>query len=308
MKKALVIGSINLDITGNIDHYPKLGETILASNTSITPGGKGANQALSLQKMGVAVTMVGRTGQDQLAEPALAELSRHHVDLTEVRQSSKKPTGLAMIWVDKNGNNSIVVSSGANAELTVEDIRELEGLIASSAAVVLQLEIPVETVFAAAKMAKKHHVPVILNAAPAASLSTEMFATIDVLVCNETEASLLTGEEIHTIEDAKVAAGVLLKKIGLGKVIITLGESGTIYTETGGEINHQPAFKIEPVDSVAAGDAFVGGLVACLIQKKTLKEAVMWGSACGAITATRQGAQTALPEKKEVEAFIRSRQ
>jgi len=308
MKKALVIGSINLDIAGNVDHYPKLGETILASSTAITPGGKGANQALSLQKMGVDVAMIGRTGQDQFAEPALSELKKHHVDLTEVRQSDKKPTGLAMIWVDKNGNNSIVVSPGANAELSAADIHELEGVISSSAAVVLQLEIPVETVFAAARTAKKHHIPVILNTAPAASLSDEMFAMVDVLVCNETEASLLTGEEIHTIEDAKAAASALLKKIGQGKVIITLGESGTIYAETGGEINYQPAFKIEPVDSVAAGDAFVGGLVACLIQKKALNEAVIWGSACGAITATRQGAQTALPEKKEVEAFIRSRQ
>ncbi len=307
-EKVLVIGSINLDIVGSVGHYPKLGETILATNTSLSAGGKGANQALSLQKMGIDVVMVGRTGQDIFADLALSELRKYHVDLTEVKQNEKQSTGLAMIWVDKNGNNSIVVSPGANSELSATGIHDLEGLFSSSAALVIQLEIPIETVFEAAKTAKKHGIPVILNSAPAAELSDEMFLAIDVLICNETEASLLTGIEIHAIEEAKAAARHLLGKIGEGKVIITLGEMGTIYTENMEVVNYQPAFKVEPIDSVGAGDAFVGGLAACLIWKMPLKEAVIWGNACGAIATTRRGAQISLPEMKEVEIFIRSHQ
>ncbi|MCC6147546.1 MAG: ribokinase [Anaerolineaceae bacterium] len=307
-EKVLVIGSINLDIIGNVERYPRLGETVLAAGTILAAGGKGANQALSLQKMGADVIMAGRTGGDIFAELALAELRSHGVDLAEVKESPGQPTGLAMIWVDKNGDNAIVVSPGANAELSAADIHEMESLFSSAVALVMQLEIPIETVFQAAKTAKKHAVPVILNTAPAAKLSDEMFTAIDVLICNESEAALLSGAEIHTLEDAKAAARSLLGKIGAGKVIITLGELGTIYTENGGAVNYQPAFEVEAVDSVGAGDAFVGGLVACLIREMPLREAVTWGNACGALAATRRGAQVSLPDMQEVEFFIRSRQ
>lgn len=307
MKKALVIGSINVDIVCAVDRCPQLGETILALDTSFIPGGKGANQALSLQKMGVDVVLVGKTGCDDFAAIALTELSKHGVDLSRIRQTQEKPTGLAMILVDRKGDNSIVVSSGANGAFSREDISGLESLISASSALVLQLEIPLDRVLEAAQIAKKHGVPVILNTAPAAELPEVLLAAVDILICNETEASILSGVSIHSIEEAKLAASVLHKKIGAGKVIITLGETGTVYAGTSGEINFQPAFKVQAVDTVAAGDAFVGGLVSCIIQGMTLQEAVIWGNACGAVTVTKRGAQISLPEKAEIERFLSSR-
>jgi ribokinase len=297
-----VVGSLNMDLVIRAPRIPQPGETIIGGAFHTVPGGKGANQAVAAARLGAHVAMVGRVGNDPYGEVLLQSLSEAGVDGNCVTQDNEASTGVALIVVDDNGQNSIVVASGANMRLAPSDVERAEASIAASDALVLQLECPLQTVMRAAEIAHRHGVIVVLNPAPARSLPAELLAHLDVLIPNESEAMLLTNTPLTERFEAKSVAGLLLNQ-GVGAVVITLGARGALVArEEGTELI--PAFPVEPVDTTAAGDAFVAGFAVAMANGKSLPEAVRWGNGAGALAATRLGAQSSLPQLVELERFL----
>jgi ribokinase len=246
--------------------------------------------------------MIGRVGRDAFANPLLENLVAAGVDHTFVTRDSEAVTGVALIVVDDAGQNSIVVVSGANRRLSPADVDAAEVTIAAADALLLQLESPLETVTRAAEVARIHGVTVILNPAPARPLPGELLSLVDVLVPNESETALLTGLPVGNRAEAESAAEAL-RDIGVGTVILTLGDRGALLAqERGAELF--PAFDVTPMDTTAAGDAFVGGFAVALAEDKSLAEAVRWGNAGGALATTKLGAQPSLPTRQAVEALV----
>ena len=300
--RIVVVGSLNMDLVTRTERIPQPGETILGGDLQTFPGGKGANQAVAARRMGAQVSMIGRVGQDAFAVPLLQTLGEAGVDSSHVLQDPSAATGVAIIVVDQRGQNSIVVCSGANAHLSPQDIRAAEPAIAGADALLLQLESPLETVRCAAEIARGHGVRVILNPAPARPLPEALLRTVDVLVPNESEAALLTGLPVEDVPQVEAAAA-RLHKMGAEAVVVTLGERGALYLYKG-ESHRVPAFKVTPVDTTAAGDAFMGGFAVALAEGKPFAEAVRWGNAAGALATTKMGAQPSLPERGAVENLI----
>ena len=296
----VVVGSLNMDLVIRTPHIPQPGESILGRDFQTLPGGKGANQAVAAARIGAQVTMVGRVGRDGFGETLLGTLAAAGIDNQYVIKDESAATGVALIVVDEAGQNSIVVASGANMSLTVDDVIAAEAAIAAADVLLLQLESPLAVVERAAEVATQHGVTVILNPAPAQKLPTSLLSKVDILIPNETETSLLTGLTLSTpIEQAAEA----LFDLGVGKIIMTLGEKGAMYIDHDG---HElvPAFKIAPVDTTAAGDAFVGGFAVALAEKQPLAKAVRWGNASGALAATKMGAQPSLPDRAALLALL----
>jgi ribokinase len=293
-----------MDLVVRSPRIPVPGETIIGSDFQTLPGGKGANQAVAAVRLGARVSMVGRVGQDAFADSLLANLTENGVDGTFVSQDPAAATGVALITVDDAGQNSIVVASGANMQLSVVEVEAAEAVIAAAKVLLLQLESPLETVIRAAEIAQKHGVTVILNPAPAPAepLPAQLLSMVDIIIPNETETSLLTGLPVENDDQANAAAAVL-REIGVGTVILTLGERGSLLAsqET---TEHFPAFEITPVDTTAAGDAFVAGLATALAEEKSLADAICWGNATGALAATKLGAQPSLPTRDELMALV----
>ena len=300
--RVIVVGSLNMDLVARSSRIPKPGETIIGGEFRTVPGGKGANQAVAAARMGAEVSMVGRLGQDAFAQPLLENLSAAGIDYTFVKQDPGAATGVALIVVDNAGENSIVVASGANMRLTPEDVDAAASSIASADALLLQLENPLETVVRAAEVARHNGVTVLLNPAPARSLPEQLLSLVDVLIPNETEAALLTGLPVSTEEEATAAAAAL-QGLGVGSVIITLGERGAFFA-SGEKTVAIPAFDVTPVDTTAAGDAFVAGFGVALAEGRSMADSVRWGNAAGALAATKLGAQPSLPTREEVEALL----
>ena len=297
-----VVGSLNMDLVARTPRIPQPGETIIGSDFRTVPGGKGANQAVAVARLGPQVSMVGRVGRDAFAQPLLDNLAAVGVDHTFVLQDPGAATGVALIVVDDAGENSIVVASGANARLSPADVDAAESAIAAADGLLLQLESPLETVSRAAEIARAHEVTVILNPAPARPLPAELLAMVDVLIPNESETALLTGLPVGDQAQTRAAATALLD-LGVGTVILTLGERGAMLAQEG-RTELVPAFTVTPVDTTAAGDAFVGGLVVALAEGRALSEAVRWGNATGALATTKLGAQPSLPTRQEVESLL----
>lgn len=297
-----VVGSLNMDLVVRSPRIPQPGETIIGYEWHTIPGGKGANQTVAAARMGGLVSMVGRVGGDAFAQPLMENLADCGVDHTHVTRDLEAATGVALITVDDEGENTIVVASGANKQLSPQDVEAAEDLIAASKVLLLQLESPLETVMRAAQLANMHSVTVVLNPAPARQLPVELLSLVDVLVPNESETALLTGLPVSSPEELESAAGALLEK-GIGTVILTLGAQGALLAEAGGFVR-VPAFKVDPVDTTAAGDAFMGAFGVALAEEKPVAEAVRWGNAAGALAATKLGAQTSLPSREEVEALL----
>ena len=297
-----VVGSLNMDLVTRTPRIPQPGETIIGSDFRTVPGGKGANQAVAAARLGIQVSMVGRVGRDAFAQPLLDNLAAAGVDHTFVAQDPGAATGVALIVVDDAGQNSIVVASGANAHLSPADVDAAESTIAAAAALLLQLESPLETVTRAAEIARAHGVTVILNPAPARPLPAELLSMVDVLIPNESETELLTGKPVSNQTEIEAAA-LALRKLGVGTVILTLGERGALLAREDGA-EYLPAFEVTPVDTTAAGDAFVGGFAVALAEGRTLAEAVRWGNATGALATTKLGAQPSLPTRQELEALL----
>ena len=299
MANILVVGSLNTDLVVRAPRFPQPGETITGEDLHVIPGGKGANQAVAAARLGANVSMLGRVGKDNFGDFLLKNLQSNHVDMQFV-QLDDASTGTATIIVDGNGQNSIVISAGANGQVSVMDVENAS--FSGFGLLLLQLEIPIPTVLRAAQRACENGLRVILNPAPARSLPNELIALADFLIPNETELSLLTSMEVKDIPSAEKAAHILLER-GVKNVIVTLGSKGALIVDRDSS-THVDTFKVNVVDTTAAGDAFIGGFANALLENKSLKEAVRFGCACGALAATKFGAQPSLPTKEEVERFM----
>jgi ribokinase len=298
-----VVGSLNMDLVIRSPHIPQPGETILGSDFVTIPGGKGANQAVAAARLGAEVSMVGRLGQDAFADVLLDNLAAAGVDAAHVQKDAGAATGVALIVVDDNGENSIVVASGANMRVTEADINSAETVIANASVLILQLEVPLPAVMRSAVIAREHGVPVILNPAPARELPADLFKLVDVLIPNEIETALLSGQKSQSPSELRGSAQKLLD-YGVGSVVVTQGKRGALLVSNEHEPVEFEAFKIDPVDTTAAGDAFVAGLAVHLGAGHPLPEAIQWGNAAGALAAMRFGAQTSAPTQDEVEKLI----
>lgn len=299
MSDILVIGSLNADLVVRAPRFPAPGETISGEDLAIIPGGKGANQAVAAARQGTSVAMLGRVGNDSFGPTLLQNLQNNNVDTAHVR-TDDSATGTAIIVVDSNGQNSIVLSPGANGKVTPADVESVSFQDVDT--LLLQLEIPLETVIHAAALARQNGLRVILNPAPARPLPDSLLADVDILVPNESELQLLSGQPVTDIPSAESAARALLAK-GVKTVIVTLGANGALFV-TGEQVTYVPTFKVDVVDTTAAGDAFIGGLAAALLKGKFLEEAVRYGNAAGSLAATKFGAQPSLPTAKEVENLL----
>ena len=299
MAKILVVGSINMDLVVRVPHSPQPGETELGGDFETFPGGKGANQAVAASRMGGDVTMVGRVGNDDFGDTLIQGLVEDKVKTTHVIKDSDAPTGIAMIAVAADGENLIVVASGANLEVSTEDVNHARSLMRETDILLLQLEVPLETVGAAIELAAAYDVPVVLNPAPAQSLSKALLANVDVLTPNRSELAMLTEEE-------DLEKGIQkLRAWGVKTLVVTLGSNGArVVTD---EIDQRlPSHEITAVDTTAAGDAFNGALAVALAEGKPILEAVRYGMAAGAMAATKRGAQPSLPMRDAVENLMKS--
>lgn len=298
----VVVGSVNLDRVQTVARLPAPGETVHGTSFALHHGGKGANQAVAAARLGARVSMVGRLGADDFATQLLANLEADGIDHSAVIQDASTTTGVALIVVADDGQNSIVVASGANMQVTPDDVDAAAETIAAADVLLLQLEIPLDAVQRAAEIAHEHGVPVVLNPAPARDLPADLLSRVDVLIPNESETALLTGLPVDTGAELEAAARALLDR-GISTAILTLGARGAMLA-TGSEVEIIPTFKVQPVDTTAAGDAFVAGFSVALAEGKPVAEAVRWGNAAGALAATRLGAQTSLPRRAELEQLL----
>ena len=301
-KKILVVGSSNTDMIIKVPRIPKPGETVLGGEFSTAAGGKGANQAVAAARAGGQVTFIARVGEDVFGEQAAKGLAADGIDVKYVIRDPSAPSGVALIYVDAFGENSIAVASGANAYLFPADVLAAEKAIATADILLVQLETPIATVQAAVEMAASHGVKVILNPAPAQHLRDELLQHLAFLTPNESETELLTGVKVASIQDAQVAAGVLLKR-GVGNVIITLGAAGALVANNNA-IRHIPGFKVDPVDTTAAGDVFNGALAVAIAEDMPVEKAVRFANAAAALAVTKPGAQPSAPHRQEIEVMI----
>lgn len=294
MVEIAVVGSLNLDTTVRVPRLPAPGETILGSGHFDDTGGKGANQAVAAARLGRRVAMIGMVGDDDAGRRLTASLSAAGVDVTGVTVDVGVPTGVAVITVDGAGENTIVVDPAANGAFSPTALNGVAGLVAGASVVMLQLEIPIPTVAAAVATATG---TVILNPAPAADLPREVLERVDVLVPNATELARLAGTAVPTSPTEALDAAHGL--VGPAAVVVTLGALGAVVVHDGEGV-HVAAPVIDPVDPTAAGDAFCGGLADALVRGESLQDAVRWAVRCGAVAATRWGAQASLPTTEDV--------
>ena len=300
MKNICVIGSLNMDLVVNVDTMPKPGQTIIGSNFKEVPGGKGANQAVAMARLNGNVSMIGKVGEDGFGQTLINSLKNDKVDTTYI-QTSKGATGVALITVDKNAQNSIVVSPGANFEVKEDDIDNNIEAIKNSDIVVLQLETPLNTIKYALNKAKELNKYTILNPAPAVKLDDEIIKNVDLLTPNETELEIISGVSIETEEDIQKAAQIMIEK-GVKELIVTLGSKGSLYINKEKSM-FKKAYKVEAVDTTAAGDSYTGALAVALSQDKNIEDAMDFASKVGALSVLKEGAQSSLPTLNDVENF-----
>jgi ribokinase len=305
VKRILVIGSSNTDMVIRVPRIPRPGETILGGTFTMAAGGKGANQAVAAARAGGRVTFVARVGDDVFGERALANFETDGLDARFIVRTAGSASGVALINVDEHGENSISVASGANTLLSIVDVDRADDAFAAADIVLLQLESPLETVEAAARKAGERGVPVVLNPAPARPLEDGLLRRVAVLTPNEHEAEILTGVAVRDERGAREAAARLRAR-GPATVVITLGERGVFAAarEFEGLLS---AFKVDPVDTTAAGDVFNGALAVALAEKLPLVDALRFAQAAAAISVTRPGAQPSAPMREEIDAFLADR-
>jgi ribokinase len=303
MADVIVIGSINIDLVVKVAHHPALAETVIGQNLQRFPGGKGANQATAIARLGGDVALIGKVGDDPFGEELVASLNKDGVDTSHVTTQPGISTGAALIEVNERGENTIVVAPGANYTLLPPDIDAVEEDIASARLLVLQLEVPLATVEHCIRLASRYKVPIILNPAPAPSspLSPALLKDISYLVPNEVEAGQLTEMTVGDMASARTAASTLVEQ-GVPTVIITLGDKGC-QLATAQQQTYFPPVKVDAVDTTAAGDAFIGALAFGLAAGRPLEYAIRYATYVGALSVTRPGAQTSLPTHAELETF-----
>ncbi|WP_449542973.1 ribokinase [Enterobacter ludwigii] len=298
----VVLGSINADHILNLESFPTPGETVTGNQYQVAFGGKGANQAVAAGRSGAKIAFIACTGDDDTGERVRKQLASDNIDIAPVSVVEGESTGVALIFVNAEGENVIGIHAGANAALTTERVNAQREIIANAEALLMQLESPVESVLAAAEIAHQNHTTVVLNPAPAQVLSDELLALVDIITPNETEAEKLTGVRVENDDDAARAAKVLHDK-GIGTVIITLGSRG-VWASVNGEGRRVPGFKVKAIDTIAAGDTFNGALVTALLEGKRMDDAIRFAHAAAAIAVTRKGAQPSVPWRKEIDEFL----
>ncbi|RLG53963.1 MAG: ribokinase [Thermoproteota archaeon] len=303
--RIVIVGSVNMDLIVKLRKLPVVGETVIGGTFKMSPGGKGANQAVAAAKLGAESYFVGRIGADDFGKALMENFKRTGVNSEYVTVDRDAHSGVALIMVDQAGKNLIAVASGANSKCSVEDVDRAKDLIEKASVLLLQLEIPVEVVQHAALLAKQGRSKVILNPAPARPLPKKLFELIDVIVPNEVEAEVLTGIPVKDLSSAR-EAGEKLLGFGTEAVVITLGERGALLVEKEG-CDLVPGVSVEAVDTTGAGDAFCGALAFALATGKSLKEAVFIANCAGALATTKIGAQEALPTLKELESFLKEK-
>ncbi len=298
-----VIGSINTDLTIRVPHISRRNETVVGTGGyTLSQGGKGANQAVAAAVGGAVVHMIGKVGTDDFGDQAVESLTAAGVNCDYVLRSPEHSTGLATILVDDNGDNSISVAPGANAQLTPADVRTAEDVIAQAQIVMIQLEIPIETVSEAVQVAHKNGVQVMLNPSPVPSRPLECLAMVDYLLPNEIEAEALTGLSAHAAAGPETMASALLST-GAKNVVLTLGARGCLIANAGIKEYITP-YEVTVIDTTGAGDAFSGYLAMSLAKGLSFKDAANTASAAAALSVTRPGARTNLPNWQEVERFM----
>jgi len=297
-KKIVVVGSCNTDMVIKADRLPVPGETILGGTFFMNPGGKGANQAVAASRMGGNVTLISKTGNDVFGKQSVMLYTAENIKTDYIFSDPKHPSGVALITVDSQGENCIVVASGANAYLTPSDIDKASAEIENSDLILMQLEIPIETVEYVAEMASKKGIKVILNPAPARALSDNLLKNLYIIIPNKSEAEILSGIKVTDIESAKQAADIISAK-GVDIVVITLGSQGALIKEYN-EFLFVEAFKVDALDTTAAGDTFCGSVCVGLSEGRSILDSVKLAARAAAITVTRMGAQASIPYRSEL--------
>jgi ribokinase len=300
--KIVVVGSTNVDMVVQAPRIPRPGETVLGGEFTLTPGGKGANQAVAAARLGAEVTFVARVGADSFGTAALEQFRGEGIVTDYVTADAEAAHGVALILVDASGENAIAVAPGANRRLTAEDVQRAEPAFAACDGVLLQLEVPLEAVERAVSLAKQHGKTVLLNPAPYTALPDAILSHVDILTPNETEAEMLLGGGEAGLGGIAQTAEELLRR-GVGCVVVTLGKEG-IFVVTPDEQYHVGGRKVKVVDTTAAGDAFSGAIAVAVAEGRAFREAVRFAVTASALTVTRLGAQASLPTRAEVEALL----
>ena len=296
-RNILVLGSSNTDMTVKTKALPKPGETVLGGIFTMGAGGKGANQAVAARRLGGEVQFICKVGHDIFGDNAIAQYEQEGLDTRGILRS-EQPSGVALICVDAHAENSIVVASGANADLTEADVEASREALEHCGILLLQLETPIPSVLKAARIAHEAGAMVVLNPAPACPLPDELFRYIDLFIPNETELSTFSGLPVSDEETAAKAAAAMQAK-GVGKLIVTMGSKGSLICE-GGDPVFVPAHKVKAVDTTAAGDTFCGGLCVALSEGRDLKAAAEFATAASALTVQKMGAQSSIPYRKDI--------
>ncbi|HUW84282.1 MAG TPA: ribokinase [Phycisphaerae bacterium] len=299
-----VIGSINMDLVVRTSHAPAPGETVLGRDLQTIPGGKGANQAVAVARLGLPCWMIGRVGDDEFGQRLLTSLAASKVEVSHIVVTEGTPTGVALIVVDQVGENAICVASGANYRVTPEDVDAAEQAIAAAKVCLLQLELPVDTVVHAIRLCRKHGVETILDPAPAPPNAPDALFEADLITPNQNEAEVLTHERNEKVREAKAAAAALVSR-GARKVVLKLAERGALVFD-GERFEQIGPHKIAPVDTTAAGDAFTGALAVARARGHNLADAARYANAAGAAACRKFGAQPSMPTPEDVIELLRS--
>jgi len=300
----LVVGSINMDLVVRSPHMPGPGETVLGSGFVTSPGGKGANQAVAIARLGGDCRFIGRVGQDGFGEQMLRGLRSEGIDCANVMTTPDAPTGVAIIIVDSRGENSIVVASGANRMVSPDDIFPCGRAFEEADVVVLQLELPLPTVRAAIQLARRHGCKIILDPAPAQPNLPDELCEVDIISPNVTEAELITGQRSVDESTDKLVATELIAR-GAAAAVLKLGSRGSMVVTADGHFYTAPPYKVSVVDTTAAGDAFTGALAVALGQGQPLRQAAQFANAAGALACAALGAQAAMPTLDQVRMLMR---
>jgi ribokinase len=303
MPKIVVVGSLNMDLVVQVPTIPNPGETVLGNNFAMIPGGKGANQAVAAARLGAEVIMIGQVGGDAFGQELIENLKREGIKTEFVSISKNSATGVAMIAVDAQGQNSIAVASGANFTFSSKQLVKAWESIGEIDALIMPLETKEDTIYTAAELAKESKGQVILNPAPARPIDAATMALVDVLIPNEFEAAALAQVEVNSQGDIEKASEALLY-LGVDTVITTLGEKGVLLSETNKKATYLQPYEVEVVDTTAAGDGFVAGFAVSITEGNSVYDSVIFANAVGALTVTKAGAQPSLPYRSEVEDFI----
>lgn len=302
-KPIVVVGSINTDLVSVTARIPLAGETVLGSDFKIYPGGKGANQAVAVARLGYPVRMIGRVGSDSFGREARIQLNSAGVD-TDLVETNDGPSGIAVICVSATGENSIIVTPGANGTLAPSHLAQHHAEIRNAGAVLTQLEIPLETVEWLAEICSREGIPLILDPAPAANLADTLFKHVSWLTPNLTEAVFYANEGVGATEFEPRRAVRRLRQRGVHGVLLKLGKNGAVLGDGDGKIETLPGFEVQAIDTTAAGDAFNGGFAVGLMKGMNVVESARFATAVAAISVTRPGAQPSMPTLNEVEQFI----